>query len=141
MLKIKKHGKAMAYTGACIGLSAIVGPAFGSMTAQFVGVQWVFLYREPFYFFTFGLLSFSLMKEKTRFIEKKYDEHERFFYVLFFKAVKQCVFKRFYLDFYFRYAHFPIATKSTNNWATTRIFWYAFKYIWIKCDLRIRITN
>lgn len=70
LLKIKNHGKAMAFSGACIGLTAIIGPAFGSMTAQFVGVHWVF-YVVSLLFLTFGLCIFPFIKEESLPYEKR----------------------------------------------------------------------
>lgn len=61
--KVKNRGKAMAFSGACIGLAAIIGPAFGSMTKQFIGINWVF-YVLSVLFLLFSLLIPVFIKEK-----------------------------------------------------------------------------
>lgn len=38
-----KQGKSMALSGAAVGISAIVGPAFGGIVANKLGLQWVFI--------------------------------------------------------------------------------------------------
>ncbi|QOY34845.1 MFS transporter [Anaerobacillus isosaccharinicus] len=36
------RGKTMAFSGACVGISAIIGPAFGAIITRTLGIDWVF---------------------------------------------------------------------------------------------------
>jgi MFS transporter, DHA1 family, multidrug resistance protein len=46
------RGKTMAFSGACIGISAIIGPAFGAITNQVAGINWVFYIISSLFVFT-----------------------------------------------------------------------------------------
>lgn len=56
------RGKAMAFSGACVGIAAIIGPAFGGMANQFWGINSVF-YSISILFFITAILVLLFLKE------------------------------------------------------------------------------
>src|SRR5699024_915735 len=58
----KSRGKTMAFTGASIGIAAIVGPAFGGIMAARASIQSVFLFIAGLFIFT-ALLILKFVKE------------------------------------------------------------------------------
>ena len=60
--KTKSRGKTMAFTGASIGISAIVGPAIGGVMAARASIESVFLLVSGLFFIT-ALIVFFFVKE------------------------------------------------------------------------------
>ncbi|HEX6595229.1 MAG TPA: MFS transporter [Bacillota bacterium] len=60
--KEKSRGKTMAFTGASIGIAAIVGPAFGGIMAARASIESVFLFIAGLFIFT-ALLVLKFVKE------------------------------------------------------------------------------
>lgn len=56
------RGKTMAFSGACVGISAIIGPAFGSIVTKTLGIDAVFFIISGLFFFT-ALLVIVFLKE------------------------------------------------------------------------------
>jgi MFS family permease len=59
-LKERGRGQAMAWSGAAIGIAAIVGPAYGGIFSQRLSVDWVFLSIAVLLFITALLVAFVL---------------------------------------------------------------------------------
>lgn len=62
------RGKAMAFSGACVGIAAIVGPAFGGITKGTLGINWVFYIISGLFLLTALFVSLFL---KESFISKQ----------------------------------------------------------------------
>ncbi|WP_338324547.1 MFS transporter [Anaerobacillus alkaliphilus] len=56
------RGKTMAFSGACVGIAAIIGPAFGAIITNSFGIDWVF-YIISILFFVSALLVSIILKE------------------------------------------------------------------------------
>ncbi len=67
-----KQGKSMAVTGVAVGISAIIGPAFGGIIASKYGVNWVFLIIAIVMLVIF-ILSAFVIPNKTAQITRKID--------------------------------------------------------------------
>lgn len=67
----KNRGKIMAFSGACVGASAIIGPAFGAITTQILGINFVFIIISVLFLVT-ALLIMVFLKEST--IPKQSDK-------------------------------------------------------------------
>lgn len=59
------RGKTMAFSGACVGISAIIGPAFGAITTQTLGINWVFFMISSLFFLT-AIFVIVLLKENYK---------------------------------------------------------------------------
>lgn len=68
--KKRTRGKTMAFSGACVGISAIIGPAFGAIVTKVYGIDWVF-YIISILFFVSALLVVFVLKEIYSPREKK----------------------------------------------------------------------
>lgn len=66
------RGKTMAFSGAAVGISAIIGPAFGGITKQILGIDWVF-YIITILFLITALFTSLLLKEDYIIKEQKED--------------------------------------------------------------------
>lgn len=67
----KNRGKTMALSGACVGVSAIIGPAFGAITTQVLGINSVFIIISILFLVTSLLIIFFL---KESFLPKHTDK-------------------------------------------------------------------
>jgi MFS transporter, DHA1 family, multidrug resistance protein len=54
------RGKTMAFSGACVGISAIIGPAFGALITKFFGIDWVFYIISGLFALTALTITFVL---------------------------------------------------------------------------------
>ncbi len=66
------HGKSMAISGVAVGLSAIIGPAFGGIIASKYSVEWVFIIIALIMIVT-AFISFFVLKENTTRITRKIE--------------------------------------------------------------------
>ena len=62
--KTNTKGKKMAYSGAAVGIAAIVGPAFGAIISARGGYEWLF-FSVSILMATFGILAIIFIKEKV----------------------------------------------------------------------------
>ncbi|MEH7125237.1 MFS transporter [Bacillus sp. JJ1532] len=60
-----KQGKSMAVSGVAVGISAIIGPAFGGIIASKYGVNWVFIIIAIVMLIIFALSSFVIPNKST----------------------------------------------------------------------------
>lgn len=69
------RGKTMAFSGACVGISAIIGPAFGAIITRTLGIDWVFYIISALFLVT-AIFVMIILKENfsTKQTEKtKFD--------------------------------------------------------------------
>ncbi|MFN7252751.1 MAG: MFS transporter [Anaerobacillus sp.] len=68
------RGKTMAFSGACVGISAIIGPAFGALMTNFFGIDWVFYSISGLFALTALIITFVLTENYTMKLEEnKFD--------------------------------------------------------------------
>ncbi|MBU9721408.1 MULTISPECIES: MFS transporter [Bacillaceae] len=66
----KRRGKSMAFTGACIGTAAIIGPALGGMISARFSIDTVFIFVAVLFFVT-AISSALILKESFKPAERK----------------------------------------------------------------------
>ncbi|WP_342707802.1 MFS transporter [Anaerobacillus alkalilacustris] len=66
------RGKTMAFSGACVGISAIIGPAFGAITTQTLGIDWVFYIISVLFVLTAFIVIVTL---KETYLPKRSNTH------------------------------------------------------------------
>ncbi|MCT8137954.1 MFS transporter [Anaerobacillus sp. CMMVII] len=59
------RGKTMAFSGAGVGISAIIGPAFGALVTKSLGIVWVFYIISALFFVTAIFILFILKENYT----------------------------------------------------------------------------
>ena len=76
-----KRGKTMAFSGAAVGVAAIIGPAFGAIISGKYGFEWLF-YLIGFLMILFGILALLFLKEKVRVKRELQNEVGSFYSLL-----------------------------------------------------------
>ncbi|MDG5789946.1 MFS transporter [Evansella sp. AB-P1] len=66
----RRRGKTMAFSGACIGTAAIIGPAFGGIMSARLSVDTIFYFVAVLFFIT-GIVAFIWLKESSKSFERK----------------------------------------------------------------------
>lgn len=82
----EKKGKAMALSGAAVGLSAIIGPAFGGIVTSKFGIHWVFTVIGILMIVT-SVVSLLLLPDSRAKKEKKVDTKKTSSLLDLFKVV------------------------------------------------------
>lgn len=70
--KEEKKGKSMAFSGAVVGLAAIVGPAFGGIVTKTMGIHWVFIIIGALMVAT-ALLAFLVLPDTEATMSRRFD--------------------------------------------------------------------